>query len=174
MSRWGLVLTLAFVSSALGQTPNQSETRLRKDLEFLTSDACEGRGLTTKGIQLAAEHIAAEFRKAGLKPGGPDGTYFQTFKLVRGFTTDPRTAPVAELQLNGPLGQSILLKPGTDFQLHPRSASATVSGGLVFVGHGIDSKEPRYDDFAGVDVKGKLVVVLLRGPRAAKIGRAHV
>src|SRR5262245_58547737 len=90
MSRWGFVagkvlLVVALLPAVRGQAPNLSETRLRKDLEYLTSDACEGRGITTRGIQLAAEHIVAEFRKAGLKPGAPDGTYFQTFKVISGF-----------------------------------------------------------------------------------------
>src|SRR5262245_9754721 len=123
MSRWGVVagkllLLVALVPAVRGQAPNVSEARLRKDLEFLTSDACEGRGITTKGIQLAAEHIAAEFRKAGLKPGAPDGTYFQTFKVVPGFRVEPKGAPLAELSLSGPLGQTIVLKLGSDFTLN--------------------------------------------------------
>src|SRR5262249_46185028 len=125
-----------------------------------------GRGITTKGIQLAAEHIAAEFRKAGLKPGAPDGTYFQTFKVVPGFRVEPKGAPLAELSLSGPLGQTIVLKLGSDFTLNGRRGTATVNAPLVFAGHSVDAPEPKYDDFAGIDVKGKAVVVLSRTPRA--------
>src|SRR5690242_8548106 len=54
-----------------------SEARLRRDVTFLASDECEGRGPTTRGIDKAADYIAAEFKKAGLKLAGADGSYFQ-------------------------------------------------------------------------------------------------
>src|SRR5947209_17806033 len=54
-----------------------SEARLKRDVTYLASDELEGRGPTTKGINLAAAYIADQFKKAGLKPGNPDGTYFQ-------------------------------------------------------------------------------------------------
>src|SRR5262245_29438906 len=130
MSRWGgvageLLLLVARGPADRGQAPHVSESLPREDPEVLTSDAGGRRGMTTKGIQLAAEHIAAEFRKAGLKPGAPDGTYFQTFKVVPGFRVEPKGAPLAELSLSGPLGQTIVLKLGSDFTLNGRSGTAT-------------------------------------------------
>ena len=59
-----------------------SEARLKRDVTFLASDECEGRGPTTKGLVLAGDYIANEFKKAGLKPGGVDGTYFQPFAVA--------------------------------------------------------------------------------------------
>ena len=86
VSRVGLalVLGLAALLPALGRTDDSaaSQGRLLKDLSYLTSDECEGRGVGTKGIDLAAEHIAREFARAGLKPAGDRGTYFQNFQAT--------------------------------------------------------------------------------------------
>ena len=73
------VLLLAW--PALRAEESESEARMRKDLTYLSGDECEGRGVETKGIKLAADYIAAEFKKAGLKPGGVNGTYFQPFEI---------------------------------------------------------------------------------------------
>src|SRR5437867_1602086 len=84
--RWfvlpALLLLGQLVLAARADAPADVEKRLRADLQLLTSDACEGRGITTKGINLAADHIAREFAKAGLKPGGTGKGYFQTFELT--------------------------------------------------------------------------------------------
>src|SRR5438067_3019077 len=79
-----------------------SETRLRRDVTFLASDACEGRGPTTRGLDLAARYIAGEFRRIGLKPG-PGGSYFQPFAVP---------GASGSLVLTGPLGQVVGLKQG--------------------------------------------------------------
>src|SRR5262249_59211638 len=92
---------------------------LRADVKFLPSAAGGGRGITTKGIELAAEHIAREFQKAGLKPAGPDGTYFQTFSL----TTGAKAGPDNHLVLRGPQGQTVTLAAGTHF--NPSGLSVT-------------------------------------------------
>jgi hypothetical protein len=143
-----------------------SEARLKKDITFLASDECEGRGPTTQGINKAADHIAAEFKKAGLKPGNSDGSYFQPFPL-------PMAAKVldepAKLVLKGPLGQEIALKQGLQFNPLALGASGKLTGaGVVFAGYGITStsKEVPYNDYDGLDVAGKVVVVLGDAPRA--------
>src|SRR5207247_11265231 len=87
--------------------------RMRKDITYLASDECEGRGVYTEGIHKAADYIVAEFKKAGLKPGGPNGSYFQPFPISRGRSTLEGTPT---LSLRGPQGQEITLKAGTDFQ----------------------------------------------------------
>ena len=78
-----------------------AEARMRKDLIFLASDECEGRGVTTKGINLAADYVANEFKKAGLKPAGVNGSYFQPFSI----STGSRLASPNTVMLHGPLGQ---------------------------------------------------------------------
>ena len=64
-------------------TAAESEARLKRDIFFLASDECEGRGPATEGLKKAGDYVAAEFKKAGLKPGNPDGTWFQNFTIDR-------------------------------------------------------------------------------------------
>ncbi len=139
-----------------------SEERMRKDITFLASDECEGRGPTTKGINLAADYIANEFKKAGLKPGGKDDTYFQPFAIL-GAKLEGRP----RLALQGPAGQQIELAAGRHFQPLGLSHSGTVKEAVVFAGYGITSpKDPDYDDYKDLDVEDKVVVVLRDAPRA--------
>jgi hypothetical protein len=136
----------------------QSEERLRKDVTFLASDECEGRGPTTEGLNKAADHIAEEFKKAGLAPGFK-GSYFQPFSI-----------PGAEgkVVLSGPAGKRIDLQYRKQFLPLGHDQSGQVSAGVVFVGYGITCKNPAYDDYAGIDVKGKVVIMLRDTPRHAK------
>ena len=83
---------------------------LKRDVIYLASDELEGRGPATKGIEKAADYIAGEFKKAGLKPGGVDGTYFQPFPYPANILDEP-----ARLSLKGPKGQEIELKAGAQF-----------------------------------------------------------
>src|ERR1051325_5193524 len=96
-----LVLALGLVVP-LARTQDVKEDpvleRMRKDITYLASDECEGRGVGTKGLDKAADYIAAEFKKAGLKPGGVDGTYFQPFP----FATNAQLDGDSTLVLQGP------------------------------------------------------------------------
>jgi S1-C subfamily serine protease len=159
----GLALLLAFLVTipVRAEAPAAAEARLVKDLTYLTSDECEGRGITTKGINLAADYIARQFQQAGLRPGGPDGTYFQPFAL----TTGGRVGNNPQLVLTGPQGQTITLDPQRHFAVSLQGSSGQVTGPLVFAGYGITSTEPKYDDYAGLDVSGKVVVLLTGTPR---------
>src|SRR5438128_4977645 len=76
-----LVGLLLFLGSQAPAANQAVEERMRKDITFLASDECEGRGVTTKGINLAADYIAKQFQQAGLKPVGTDGSYFQPFAM---------------------------------------------------------------------------------------------
>jgi hypothetical protein len=140
---------------------NLVESRMRKDVFFLASDECEGRGIETKGINLAADHIAGEFKKAGLKPLANDASYFQPFTMTgMGKLESPNT-----LALVGPQGQAIELQLGKQFQVHLLSSSGKTTAPLVFVGYAITAPNRAYDDFKDIDVAGKVVVALRRTPR---------
>ncbi len=163
---WRVWTVMALIVAASGNLvaaeDAASEARMRKDIFFLASDECEGRGVTTKGINLAADYIVAEFKKAGLKPAGPDGSYFQPFPITG--TSEPGSPNT--LVLTGPLGQRITLKEGQQFAPLAFSQSAQIHGAaLVFAGYGVTAKEPNYDDFQGLDMTGKVVVLLRKTPR---------
>src|SRR5439155_7693006 len=88
--------------------------RMRKDLAFLASEECEGRGIDTQGINQAADYIVNELKQAGLKPGGKDGTFFQPFSVNQG---DGEVKGINNLTLRGPQGQSIELSIDKDFKV---------------------------------------------------------
>jgi hypothetical protein len=165
-SGWRLLLLLGLLVPAVPAPAQESasEARMRKDVTFLASDECEGRGVYTKGIDRAADYIAAEFKKAGLKPGKGD-SYFQPFTINR----DPATlAAPGTLVFKGPQGQTIQLAAGKDFTVQGLSGSGKVADApLVFAGYGLTADQAKYDDYQGLDVKGKVVIALRGKPRAA-------
>jgi len=146
----------------------QTETRMRRDITFLASDECEGRGPGTKGIDKAADFIAAEFKKAGLKPGGKNGSYFQPFTLAANVLDEP-----AHLTLKGPQGQEIALKQGVQFWPMGLGGRGTDKAQAVFAGYGITSDKAKYDDYAGLDVAHKIVILLRGAPSSADRDKAR-
>src|SRR5579871_5348930 len=80
-----LAIALLTVAPTAAQAPLPDPAaleRMRKDVYYLAGPECEGRGVETKGIEKAADYIAASFKAAGLKPGGKDGSYFQPFTIT--------------------------------------------------------------------------------------------
>lgn len=155
--------SLMLVAGLLGAAAEDkaAEERLKKDIEFLASDDCEGRGVTTKGINKAADYIMESFKKSGLKPAVVNPGYFQPFTMNGSAKLDsPNT-----LVLKGPLGQLIEFDLGKTFQPMGLTASGKVSGPIVFAGYGITAKDDNYDDFAGLDVTNKIVLLIRRSPR---------
>jgi hypothetical protein len=135
--------------------------RMKKDVFFLASEECEGRGVGTNGLDLAAHYVAAQFKKAGLKPGGVNNTYFQPFIFSTGAQADGESTCV----ITGPTGEKFDLKQGKDFQVIGTSGPGKVNAPLVFAGYGVTSNRIAYDDFAGIDVKNKAIITLRRLPR---------
>ena len=151
---------------AMSDAPGQSgwkqinTTRFRETIKVLSSDEYEGRAPASKGETLATAYIEDQFKKMGLKPGNPDGTYFQGVPMV-GIKADPS----AQLVFTNS-GKHETLKFADDFvawtkQMQP---AISVDADLVFVGYGVAAPEYRWDDFKGVDVKGKIIVVLINDP----------
>lgn len=171
---WGwrplAVLVCLFSLTVLGAPAEERsavEARLRHDVTFLASAECEGRGIHTKGIDRAADFIAGEFVKAGLKPAATTPGYFQPF------TVAGRAKPGGphRLSLRGPLGQEIELKMDAHFRPVGLSGKGAVTAPLVFVGYGVTANNLPYDDYQGVDVAGKVVIMLRKTPRPEN---AHV
>jgi hypothetical protein len=140
--------------------------RMRKDLFFLAGPECEGRGVGTAGLDRAADYVAAAFKEAGLRPALPDGSYFQPFTM-NGF---PEIEGPSTLTFRGPDGEKVAPRYDEDFTVTGYSSGGKTSGGLVFVGHGITAPNLKYDDYAGVDAKGKWVIVIRNTPRPDKKG----
>ncbi len=163
MSLRFIVSFVAMFAVSLSASANdRSIENMRRDLTFLASDECEGRGVRTQGIHKAATHIVKQFEQAGLKPGGPNNTWFQPFTMSAG----AELQGPATLRLTGPLGQEITFQAGLHFEPAGISGSGTVTAPIVFAGHGIMANEAKYSDFEGVDVAGKIVVILRRTPMA--------
>jgi Zn-dependent M28 family amino/carboxypeptidase len=140
-----------------------SDNGLRADIKFLSSDLLEGRAPSTRGGQLAAEYIAARFAGIGLKPAGENGTYFQPVTIV-----EAKVDPSATLTVSGGSGGSESLKYSTDFVAFSGLEQSDVSAEseVVFVGYGINAPEQKWNDYAGVDVKGKIVLMMVNDPPA--------
>lgn len=145
--------------SADKSSNNPSLERMKKDLFLLASPEFEGRGPGTKGLDLAADYIAEQFKSAGLEPGGKEG-YFQPFSI----SGSPALGKINTLAFEGPDAMAKAVE-GKTFQVMGLSGKGKVSAPLVFAGYGISSKEHKYDDYAGLDVAGKIVVVLRHAPR---------
>lgn len=153
------VLAAAGPGRAADTTADPVTARMKKDIFFLAGEECNGRGVGTPGIDKAADYVAARFKEAGLRPGGRDGGFFQPFGVGA-----PKLGTPTRLRLSGPEAQAIEARFGTEFLPTGLSAEGTVTADLVFAGYGIST--PAYDDYAGLDVRGKVVVVLRRTPRA--------
>ena len=135
---------------------------LKADLYFLASDDLAGRSSTSLQDHIATDYIAAEFMRLGLTPVGDDGTYFQKMKIVMGDLDREHTTLTATV---GGVDRSYSLSKDfwwTHQSLRPTKACGTV----VFAGYGIDAPEFAYNDFSGVDLKGKIAVVFSREPQA--------
>jgi hypothetical protein len=137
-----------------------SADRIKADVKFLSSDQMEGRDPGTRGEELATEFLADEFQKAGLKPLGKKGTYFQPVPLVR-----VATNPKATLQaVKGKTTLDIPCGDGFAGKCQTQKALETIDAEVVFVGHGITAPEFGWDDYQGMDVKGRIVVCFTNEP----------
>jgi len=151
---WTILVALSAWSQQLS-APSASDELLRH-VKQLASAQFTGRGVDTPGIKLAAAYIADEFAKQGLKPGGDADGYRQNFEVAVGVTVKQPTTLALDSQT--PLALNV------DWTPLGFSTSDKVAAELVFAGYGISAKDYGYDDYAGIDVKGKVVLVLRYEP----------
>src|SRR5207245_686498 len=138
-----------------------SKEAFRANMRFLADDLLEGRGTATRGQELAARYVAAQFQACGLEAGGAGGTWFQEVPL-REIAIDTAASEVSVIRG----GKSARLKWGEDFLMRGNELEpdAAVEAPVVFVGYGAANPARKHDDYAGVDVKGKIVAMLGGGP----------
>ena len=146
--------------------PTADPHRYLEDIKTLTTPAMEGRGDGTKGLTRAAHLIEKRFKSLGLEPAGTN-SYFQPFTVITGAQLKGNNHFVVQAG-----EQKKELKPKLDFVPFSFSSSGAAQGALVFAGYGVSADEFQYDDYAGIDVNDKIVVVLRYEPAsfAAKTG----
>jgi Zn-dependent M28 family amino/carboxypeptidase len=138
-----------------------SADRIRAHVRFLAHDLLEGRGTGARGGDIAAEYIATQYAVAGLKPAGDNGTYMQTVPMV-GITPGPDTT--FAVVPNG--GAAMPLKVLDDYVAYDQTQQpqSEINAPIVFVGYGIHAPEYNWDDYKDVDVKGKVLLMLVNEP----------
>ena len=143
--------------------------KIRAHVKFLADDLLEGRGPGLRGSEIAAQYIATQFALYGLKPGGDNGTYLQQINFV-GMNAIPSktTFSLVPKKPEGPSIDlySIDLKYGDDYTVSNRTLTPVVDidAPIVFVGYGITAPEFNWNDYAGVDVKGKVILCIVGDP----------
>lgn len=156
------LISLLCCASAFAQDPSKAfaeltETRLRADLTFLAAEPLKGRLSLERGSEVAIHWLVSEFTKAGLKPAA-NGSYLQPVPLIN-YRTDREKSGVT-LTING--ASKTYRAPDASISF-PRSI--TLTGPVVFAGFGISAPELKYDDYAGIDVRGKAVLIFDHEPQ---------
>jgi hypothetical protein len=152
--RWAiLLLPVALVAA-------DDAARWWSHVEYLASDALEGRNTGSEGHRKAAEYVASQFAQAGLKPAGENGSFIQPVS----FLTKQLDESASSLALrtsagtkNLRLGDEAIIRTSVD-------PASSLDAELVFVGYGLKIPELHHDDFAGIDTKGKVAVYLGGAP----------
>jgi hypothetical protein len=157
--RTRLWIVAGFLALTAFATPKPDGARWWSYVEFLASDKLEGRNTGSEGHRKAAEYVAGQFERDGLKPAGEQG-YIQPVKFVTKELDESRSSLTLERN-----GKSEGVKLGEDAIISTRvDPQPVVEAGLVFVGYGLTVPEIKYDDFAGLDTKGKIAVYMNGAP----------
>ncbi|HEX8531583.1 MAG TPA: M28 family peptidase [Cytophagales bacterium] len=163
-----LFLVCLTATAAVAQTPSLDKPvaqalrtvkpkALKAHVQYLADDRLRGRMPGTEGYQLAVDYVTGQLRDMGVAPAGENGTYLQRVRL-----RNARLAEGATLAL----GEAMPLAAGRDYVIfpNPRQAEVTLDAPVVFAGYGISAPALGYDDYAGLDARGKWVLVLRGAP----------
>ena len=160
---------IAFTGALAAQTaePDFSPDRIRAHVEFLADDALEGRNAGERGYDIAAKYVATRFQALGLKPAAAGSWYQQVPFLEYSLAEAPATVTIGGRAF--PNRQDVLLAGS------PAEARQSVEAPVVFAGYGLDAPAAGFDDYRGLDVRGKVVAVLTGFPKgtASEMG-AHL
>jgi len=130
---------------------------MQAHLEFLADDALEGRRPGTRGGELAAKYIAAQFQRLGLQPAGDSGTYYQRVPIIT-------LTPNPTVRIAAPTSGDLTYRKDYVLWSMRNDSLVSLKSDLVFVGYGIVAPEYQWDDYRGLDVKNKIVVALVNDP----------
>lgn len=161
-----VLLTLAVASAHAADAPKFDPKRLSQDVKVLSSDEFEGRGPNTAGETKTVNYLIEQFKAAGLQPGGD---------LSGGKRSWTQDVPLGRFEIKGPVKLTLnegknsrQLAQGDDMAVRASMSGAKTvdfkNAPLVFVGYGVTAPERKWDDFKGMDLKGKLAVVLINDP----------
>src|SRR5712691_13224783 len=150
-----------FPPAAIAAFQKIDAERIRAQVRFLSHDLLEGRGTGQRGGDLAAEYIATQFALYGLKPAGDNGSYLQKVPMV-GITPGADT----HFTLVPAKGKTSDLKSLDDYVAYDQTQQpeSNIDAEIVYVGYGIEAPEYNWDDYKGVDVKGKVLLMLVNQP----------
>ncbi len=158
-----IATTLFAAEPAVPATPRNAvnainETEMRKHLEFLSSPELGGRASLSPNFAISAKYLASRLKSYGYKGAGANGSYFQTFEIVSAKQDNEKSS------LGLTIGSETLEPKFGDFYSATRF-SGSAAGDIVFVGYGVSSPSQKHDDYAGLDVKGKIVLIAAGTPK---------
>jgi len=162
------------LAAAAAPADEAAADRVRGHVQFLASDELEGRDTGSRGHAVAAQYVAAQFASLGLKPGGTGsagGGWYLQVPLRRASHSSP---PQVRVRAGN---RTTTLAPGIDVALQPSllEQNRSIDAGLVFVGYGLDEPALRLNDYAGLDVRGKIAVAFAGSPAGLPTDvRAHL
>ncbi len=160
-SRWGPLAVLATAALLGAVAAPASEDPFLEHLRFLAADELKGRGNGLPELDTAAEYLADQFQRYGLRPAGPDGSYFQEFEITTGYSQGENNT----LSFFGLPDQPVHLELGRDYWPLTLGGESFSAAPVVFAGFGISAPEYNYDDYREIDVRGKVVAVYDHEPR---------
>jgi len=143
---------------------------IRADMRFLSDDALEGRGTGTRGYDIAAKFMATQFESLGLQPAGDNGSYFQSVPLRSAKADETKTTLV--LSRSGK-DETLTFRKDYISRGNPVLPETSVEAPVVFVGEGVTAPAQNYDDYQGIDVKGKIVAIIFGAPNFESSLKAH-
>ena len=153
--------TALFCLAGAAQAQQADPARLNEYTRVLASDEFEGRGVATPGEQKTVDYVVSQFQSLGLEPGGPDGQWVQVAKLSR---TQQDGPAVITATVNG---QARSLERGPQILVssdRPVDRITVTDAPVIFAGYGVDAPERGWDDFKDVDVRGKIILVIVNDP----------
>jgi hypothetical protein len=143
---------------------------IRADMRFLSDDALEGRGTGTRGYDIAAKFIATQFESLGLQPAGDNRSYFQSVPLRLAKPDETKTTLV--LTHSGK-AETLTFRKDYIARGNPVLSESSVEAPVVFVGDGVTAPDQNYDDYQGIDARGKIVALMALAPNFESSLKAH-